>query len=192
MTNQKNKSKMQKNQEVIKEVELPGGVTASLTNNSLSIKGPKGEVIRLMIHKNLSVSVGDKKILVKAASSKKEDKKSMGSLIAHIKNMVRGSQQAHVYILKVCSGHFPMNISVGNNKFTVKNFLGEKVPRTLHLKPGADVKVEGDHVYVSSLSKELAGQTGADIEQLTRRPGYDSRVFQDGIWMISKDGKEIK
>ena len=92
----------------------------------------------------------------------------------------------------ICSGHFPMNVNVANNKLTVKNLLGEKVPRVLQLKEGADVKVEGDIIYVTSINKEIAGQVSADIEQLTRRPGYDGRVFQDGIYLINRDGKELR
>ena len=84
-----------------------------------------------------------------------------------------------------------MNVAIANNELVVKNFLGEKVPRTLILKSGAEVKVEGDLIVVESVSKEIAGQISSDIEQLTRRTGYDGRIFQDGIWIIVKDDKEI-
>ena len=85
-----------------------------------------------------------------------------------------------------------MNVSVAGGKLVVKNLLGEKVPRVLQLKENTNVKIEGDLVYVTSASKETAGQVSADIEQLTRRPGYDTRIFQDGIYIINKDGKELK
>ena len=54
------------------------------------------------------------------------------------------------------------------------------------------MKVEGELIHVAGTNKEIAGQVSADIEQLTRRPGYDTRIFQDGIWITSKDGKEMK
>mgnify|MGYP001570040019 FL=1 len=85
-----------------------------------------------------------------------------------------------------------MNVSTDGNKLSVKNFLGEKVPRVLELKEGATVKVESPLIYVISSNKEIAGQVSADIEQLTRRPGFDTRIFQDGIYIINKDGKELK
>ena len=62
----------------------------------------------------------------------------------------------------------------------------------MDLKPGASVKVEGDLVVVESTSKELAGQVSADIETLTKRNGYDGRIFQDGLWIVTKDNKELK
>ena len=106
--------------------------------------------------------------------------------------MIKGVQKPYVYTLKICSGHFPMNVSVSGEKFIVKNFLGEKTPRILNVKPGVSVKVEGDHITVESADKGLASQVSADIEQLTRRPGFDTRVFQDGCYIIVKDGKELK
>ncbi len=84
-----------------------------------------------------------------------------------------------------------MNVSVNGNNFVVNNFLGEKTPRELVLREGADVKIEGDIVTVESVDKELAAQTAADIEMLTKIKGRDLRIYQDGIYITNKDGKEI-
>jgi len=179
-------------EKICKDVELYENIVASVNGQFLLIKGPKGEVKRQFKQQSVSIKVDDKKIVLESKGGTKKDKKIIGALTAHIRNMVRGSMQNHVYTLKICSGHFPMNVSVANNKLTVKNFLGEKVPRVLQLKHGADVMVEGDLIHITSPNKEIAGQVSADIEQLTRRPGYDTRVFQDGIYIINKDGKELK
>lgn len=186
------KGKRTGKENIIKEVGLPENVSAAFDGRILLVKGPKGESKKEIKPHNISIKVRDSKVIFESKSSTKESKKQLGSLVAHAKNMVRGSTQGHTYVLKICSGHFPMNVSVSGGKLSVKNFLGEKVPRNLSLKEGAEVKVEGDLIYVTSPSKELAGQVSADIEQLTRRPGYDSRVFQDGCYIIVKDGKELK
>jgi len=72
--------------------------------------------------------------------------------------MIKGSSQNHVYTMKICSGHFPMNVSVSNNKLSVKNFFGEKVPRVLQLKSGVDVvtvsKIAG-HKRLSTTERYL-------------------------------------
>ena len=175
-----------------KEIELPNDVSASVDGKSLLVKGPKGEVSKTLKQHNVQIDVDNKKILLKFKRETRKDKKIVGSLVAHIRNMIKGSSENHIYILKICSGHFPMNVSASDNKLVVKNFLGEKVSRILQLKHDASVKIEGDMIYITSTSKETAGQVAADIEQLTRRPGYDSRIFQDGIYIISKDGKELK
>lgn len=116
----------------------------------------------------------------------------MKSFKAHINNLLKGVVEPYSYTLKICSGHFPMTVSVNKNQLIVKNLLGEKIPRVLDLKEGVTVKVEGENIIVESTDKEKAGQCAASIEQLTRRTGYDTRVFQDGCWITIKDKKEIK
>ena len=181
-----------KKQHLRAEVSLPEGVTASVAGNTLAVKGPKGESKRELRQKNVSVKIDGNKIIFETKKSTKRDKKMVYSLVAHAKNMARGVTEAHSYTLKICAGHFPMTITVADSKLSVKNFLGEKVPRVLDLKEGVAVKVEGQLIHVTSSNKEIAGQVAADIEQLTRRPGFDTRVFQDGVYIIIKDGKELK
>lgn len=180
-----------KKKESVEEIQLPEKVSASIDTGVLVIKGAKGEVKRDFKGKSIGIECVDKKIKLNSGTFNKMKKKLMKSYAAHIKNMIRGSEKGHTYTLKICSGHFPMNVSINNNELIIKNFLGEKVPRVLKLKQGADVKLEGDQIVVESTNKETAGQVSADIEQLTRRTGFDTRIFQDGIYIIIKDGKEI-
>ncbi len=105
--------------------------------------------------------------------------------------MLHGVLEEYVYKLKICASHFPIITTVNGDEFVVKNFLGEKIPRKLKLRQGVRVKVEGEEVTVESADKELAGQTAADIENLTKRTGFDKRVFQDGIYLTSKGGKKL-
>ena len=177
---------------IIKEIELPENLSAAINDNTLLIKSQSVELQKDFKQRDLLIKIENKKIILQSGRNTKENKKIIGSVTAHVRNMLKGIQQKHAYILKICSGHFPMNVSVSNSKLIVKNFLGEKVPRTLNLKQGIDVKIEGDIIHVTSPDKELAGQVSADIEQLTRRPGYDTRIFQDGIYIINKAGKELK
>ncbi len=186
------KEKPGKKERKTMEIELPNGVNAAVNGQFLLIDGPKGEAKRETKQQNVSIETGDRKIILHSKKDTKKDRKNIGSMMAHIKNMIKGTLQNHVYILRICSGHFPMNVTTSGNKLVVKNFLGEKVPRVLQLKEGAEVRVENDYIYVTSLSKEITGQVSADIEQLTRRPGFDTRIFQDGIYVVNKDGKELK
>jgi len=174
------------------KVVLPEGVSASLDANMLILKGQKRELKKEFNRPYINVELNGQEVLFKVDRHTKREKKTIGSFIAHLKNMIKGVTEGHKYILKICSGHFPMNVSVSGDEFVIKNFLGEKVPRVLKLKKEVSVKVEGDQVIVESVNKELAGQVSADIEQLTRRTGYDSRIFQDGIYIINRDGKEVK
>jgi large subunit ribosomal protein L6 len=174
------------------KIAIPEGITFKAEGNVLTAKGKHGEVTRKIDDPKVTVKVeGSIAHIIAEGKTKREDRK-LGTWRAHIANMLKGCQNGHLYKLKICSGHFPMNVSATEKELTVKNFLGEKVPRKLHLKPGAKVRIEGEIITVESSSKELSGQVAADIEKLTRIVGRDSRIFQDGIWITEKDGKTVK
>ncbi len=174
------------------EIALPQGVTATISGRLLAIKGPKGETVKEIKGPNIVTSIEDGKVVLASETRSKSEKKVIGSLRAHVVNMVSGVTDGHVYRLKICFTHFPITATVSGRKFVVKNFLGERTPRELVLLEDVKVKVEGADVVVESASRESSGQTAASIEQLTKRANYDKRVFADGIYITVKDGKDVK
>jgi len=173
------------------EIEIPEGIEVKVEGSKIIIKKEGNVLERDFSTKKIVYNVQDNKLKFSASRSTRREKKLLGSIMAHVKNMLRGISKNHVYKLQICSGHFPMNVSVSGNEFVIKNFLGETIPRTLKIREGVSVKVDGSNVIVESNNKELAGQTAASIEQLTRVKARDSRIFQDGIYIIEKDGKPI-
>ena len=175
-----------------RELEIPPGVEVKIDKRTMAVKGQKGELSKEFIVPNVKLETKENKVFIKAARTTKREKKLVGTLEANILNMFKGVTESHKYVLKICSGHFPMKVEAKGDTLTINNFLGEKFPRTLKLKQGVTVKIEADLINIDSVDKSLAGQTAADIEQLTRRTNYDARIFQDGVYIINKDGKEIK
>lgn len=176
---------------IIKEIELPQGVSAVLDGPTLTIKGPKGENVRSFDYPTISLEVKDGKVVVSAQKATKREKRMIGTFSSHIKNLVQGVQEKFVYKLKICSGHFPMNVSVSGNSVVVKNFLGEKNPRVITFSNGVEIKVNGTEIVVTSCSKELAGLAAAKIEKGCYIANRDRRIFQDGIWITEKAGKAV-
>lgn len=172
-------------------IELPQGVQAKVEGFKLTLTGPKGEVIRRITDKSLTLSVEGQNLNLAFKKASKSEKKNLNTTHAHIKNMIKGVTEGFNYKLKICSGHFPMTVATKADYIEVKNFIGESVPRRLTIKSGVDVKVNGDFIEVQSIDKELAGQTAASIEKMTKRPGFDKRIFQDGIYIIEKDGRVL-
>jgi len=176
---------------IIEQVPVTEGVSASYTDGVLSVQGKAGTVERRIVQPGIVLSVKDGAVHFVAEQATQREKRHIYTMRSHVRNMLRGAKEGHTYKLKVCSGHFPMNVSISADKITVKNFLGEAVPRVLALKKGATVKLDGDIITVSAPSKELAGQQAADIEQLTRITNRDRRIFQDGLYIIEKDGRPL-
>ena len=183
--------KTKKKEKIEEEIEIPADVEASL-DSFLQIKGPKGE-LRRTFNPIIKIEIKDKKIMLSAQKARKKEKKLLYTTKGHIKNMIIGVREGFVYRLQICSVHFPINVNVDKEKnlVIIKNFLGETKERTAKIIPGVDVKVEKDIVTVESIDIEKAGQTAANIETATRIKAKDRRVFQDGIFIISKAGKEI-
>lgn len=174
--------------DITETVKAPEGVTISLDGRTLTVKGPKGEITRRLPDPRIALVVKDNTVTLSCKNGTKRHKRTINTYRAHINNMTHGVQTPYHYKLKICSGHFPMNVSLSGDTLSVKNFLGEKNPRELTIKKGATVNVNGDEITVESCDKELAGNVASDIELLTIKKGRDLRVFQDGIYITEKAG----
>ncbi len=134
--------------------------------------------------KDNQISIGSKK-------ATKREKKMMNTITAHIKNMFKGVQEKFEYKLKVCFSHFPITIKQEGNEILVKNFLGEKIDRKLKIPEGVDIEINKDIITLKSIDKELVGQGAANFERATKIRMKDRRVFQDGIFITNKAGREM-
>lgn len=173
--------------ELALDVEIPNGVTVDLApDNTITVKGKNGETKRMFHAIGVSVSKEENKVYFRAKKATKKEKRIMGTFQAHVRNMVRGVTEGHLYRMKICSGHFPMTVTVKGKELSVKNFLGEKVPRTTTLLDGVDIKIEGSDITIESPDIEKAGIVSSRIELLTFISKRDRRVFQDGIFMTEK------
>jgi len=183
---------MKKKKEISATIEIPQEITFNLDKGILILNGKKGELKRDFLDPKIKLEKQENKIKISGLKSTQREKKKVNTCAAVIKNMVKGVTEGHKYLLKICSGHFPMNVSVNKDQLVIKNFFGEKTPRTLNIKQGTSIKVENELVTIEGIDKDICGEMASDIEQLTKRSNFDPRIFQDGIYIINKDGKEIK
>lgn len=177
--------------EIFQEIEIPEGVEVNLEKTTIFVKGPEGEIERKFKTTRVSFEKKDNKIVVGNKKATKKEKKLINTIAAHIKNMVEGVQNKFEYTLKVCSTHFPISVEIKDNEFIIKNFLGEKIPRKSKIIEGSEAIMDGNTITIKSHNKEIAGQTAANLETATKVKKKDLRVFQDGIFMITKPGREI-
>lgn len=181
-----------------KEIPIPKGVEVKVDYHTLGVKGEKGQLQRTFYYPRMSMKVAEakgvedevgKKVVLSCKNATKKDKRFLGTFESIVKNMIKGVSEGFVYKLKVCSSHFPMNVSFKDNALTVKNFLGEKIPRILMVPQEVNVKVEGDTIILEGADKALVGNVAGKMEKLTRITDKDKRRFQDGIYIIEKAGK---
>lgn len=168
------------------KLAIPENIKVEVGKGIVTVNGKKGTLRRDLYAPQINITKEDSSLVFRIKKFSKKEKTLLGSYKAHIKNMIRGVQEGFVYRLKICSGHFPMNVSFRNHEIVIKNFIGEKVPRVLKVDENVDVKIEGDVITLEAIDIELGGQTAGLIEKLTSRPGYDKRVFQQGIYIFEK------
>ncbi|MBU0930164.1 MAG: 50S ribosomal protein L6 [Nanoarchaeota archaeon] len=175
------------------EIKILEGVEVLIENYTIKLKGPKGESERNFLNPRIKIEKKENSILVTPSNKKitKEDKMFVNSTISHIKNMISGVLNGYEAKLKICSGHFPISVSIDNKMMTIKNFLGEKIPRKASISDDVSVKLNGDIVTITGCNKEEVGQAAATIERACRINNRDRRLFQDGIW-ITQSSEEIK
>jgi len=176
---------------LFKEIEIPEGVEVKIDGSVIIVNGKEGKNKREFNLNGLELKKEGNKIILGSKKATKKEKKRINTTIAHINNMVKGVQEKFRYELKICFSHFPFTLDIKNDEVLVKNFLGEKIPRKKKISKGVDIKIDKQKIIVESVSKELAGQAAADLERVTLVRGRDRRIFQDGIFMINKAGREL-
>jgi large subunit ribosomal protein L6 len=171
------------------EIEIPDDVTAEVDHLDLAVEGPEGSVTRRLWYPDVSVTVEDGSVVIESSADDAETKSTIGTFESHVNNMFHGVTEGWEYKLEVHYSHFPMQVDVEGDEVVIQNFLGEKAPRRTPVRGDTDVTVDGEDVTLSGPSIEDVGQTAADIEQLTRVTDKDTRVFQDGVYIVEKPTK---
>ncbi|MEM5879566.1 MAG: 50S ribosomal protein L6 [Candidatus Aenigmatarchaeota archaeon] len=168
------------------EVKIPENVKVEIEGKKVKVSGEKGELERSFAEKGIKIEVAEGKIVISSESERKKFRALVGTIAAHIKNMIEGVTKGFTYKLRVVYSHFPVTVKVEGDKVLIQNFLGERVPRVAKIVGKTQVKVEGQEITVSGTNIEEVGQTAANIEQACRIVGYDRRKFMDGIYIVSK------
>jgi large subunit ribosomal protein L6 len=171
------------------EVEVPDGVTVEVTEgNVVRVRGPKGELTRDFSHaRGVFIRVEDGKVIVETFMANSRRRALVGTLAAHIRNMILGVTKGFRYKLKIIYSHFPISVRVEGDRVVITNFLGEKAARVARIMPGVKVRVQGQDVIVEGIDIEAVGQTAANIEAATKIRDLDRRKFMDGIYIYSRE-----
>ena len=179
------------NENLERAIDIPEEIEVIVDKNNFNIKGKGKELSRDFDLGRIKASVKENRIILIAKNATRKESKMIGTIWAHLKNMVKGFNEDFVYELEICNVHFPMNVKIDGDKIIIKSFLGETTQRVAKILPNTIVDIKGNKISVSSNNIEAAGQTAANLEKATRLTGRDRRIFQDGIFITSKPGRII-
>ena len=172
------------------EIEIPADVTVDHDRFDLTVSGPEGEVTRRLWYPNISVSVNGDAVIIESERTDANATATIGTFESHVRNLFHGVTEGWEYEMEIVYSHFPMQVTVQGDDVVIENFLGERAPRRTTIHGDTNVRVENERVILSGPDKDAVGQTAADIEQLTKVPDKDTRVFQDGVYITRKPAME--
>jgi len=172
--------------EVSKILQIPEDVKVTLEGKKVTVKGALGTLTRDFSYAPISMELQGKSLRIWANWPRKRESALVGTVYAHITNMITGVRKGFTYKLKIVFSHFPISVKVQGKTVLIENFTGERNPRKAKIVGNANVKVSGEDIIVQGINLEEVSQTAANIEQATKVKRKDPRIFLDGIYLYER------
>ena len=172
-----------------KPVPVPSGVTISIDAQSVAVKGPKGELSRLL-PAEVSVSKDGEQVIVTRQDDSRTARARHGLSRTLIANMVEGVSKGFEKRLEIKGVGY--RAAVKGKTLTMS--LGYSHPVEFEPPPGIDFKVESNtNVIVTGIDKELVGTVAAKIRDARPPEPYKGKgVRYLGEMVRRKAGKAGK
>jgi large subunit ribosomal protein L6 len=172
---------------VEERVKIPEGVEVTVEGKRITVRGPKGEIIRDFSHaRRVLISREGGDIFVRSYMGESREKALVYTIASHIKNMFTGVTKGYRYYLKIIFTHFSIGVSVEKDRVVITRFLGGQDVRVAKILPGVKVTVKDRDIIVEGADLEAVAQTAANIEKATKIKDKDRRIFVDGIYIYKK------
>lgn len=171
-------------------ITLPAGVTASLTEGVLTVKGPQGELKRTF-KETIEIKL-DGSTLTLSPRAKTERgvaaaKPLWGTYASHIKNMIKGVTEGFTKELIIEGIGF--KVAVAGDALNLD--LGFSHPVKLKIPAGLKVAAEKGNITIKGSDVELLGQFAASIRALKPTEPYKGKgIRYVGEHIIRKQGKK--
>ncbi|PQD94183.1 50S ribosomal protein L6 [Pradoshia eiseniae] len=172
-----------------KPVEIPAGVTVTLNGNTVTVKGPKGELTRTF-HSDIEIKVEDNIVVVNRPSDEKLHRSLHGTTRAIIANMVEGVSKGFERNLEL--------IGVGyraqkQGKKLVLN-VGYSHPVEIEPEEGIEIEVPANtKISIKGTDKERVGALAANIRDVRPPEPYKGKgIRYEGEHVRRKEGKTGK
>lgn len=141
-----------------KPIIIPEKTTVTLEGNNVTVKGPLGTLVRAF-PAAVEIKVEGNEARVTLISTNRDHKPLLGTVVAHIKNMVAGVNVAYVKKLLIEGVGFKADVK-GQ---TLNLALGFSHPVTLEAPAGLIVVTEKGSITISGINKEVVGQFAATV-----------------------------
>jgi len=167
-------------------VPLPSGVTAVIAGQTITVKGPKGEISRT-VHRELTLALEDNTVAVHRPSDEPRHKALHGLTRTLVANMVEGVTKGFAKALEIQGVGYKAEVK----PFGVQLVVGYSHPVPYHAPHGIKITVENNvQVKVEGVDKELVGQVAAELRAVRPPEPYKGKgIRYAGEQVRRKAGK---
>ncbi|SEQ58086.1 50S ribosomal protein L6 [Piscibacillus halophilus] len=172
-----------------KTLEIPNDVELKFDGNTVTVKGPKGELTRTF-HEDINIKVEDNVLTVERPSDNKEHRALHGTTRSLIGNMVEGVTKGFEKALEIQGVGYRAQMQ---GKKLVVN-AGYSHPVEIEPIEGIDIETPSNtKVVVKGIDKEKVGAVAANIRAIRPPEPYKGKgIRYEGEYVRHKEGKTAK
>lgn len=169
-----------------KPIALPSGVTCTVQDNLIVVKGAKGE-LKEVLPAGVTVVVAENEVVVLETTGTNQGKANHGLVRSLIANMVVGVSTGYTRRLEMIGTGYRVAQKGKNLSLTV----GFSHPVEVTPLDGITLSVEGNNIIiVSGASKHMVGQMAANIRDIKPPEPYKGKgIRYEGEYVRRKQGK---
>jgi large subunit ribosomal protein L6 len=167
-------------------IPVPAGVTVAIEPESVSVKGPKGELSE-RIPRDIDVVQDGERLVVSRPTDRGEHRALHGLTRSLVANMVQGVTAGYEKRLEIQGVGYRAQLKGKNLELAV----GYSHPVPIEAPPGIEFEVpQPTRVVVKGISKQQVGETAAIIrKQRPPEPYKGKGIRYEGEYVQRKVGK---
>ncbi|MGG4492157.1 50S ribosomal protein L6 [Metabacillus idriensis] len=172
-----------------KPLEIPAGVTVTINESTVTVKGPKGELTRTF-NSDINVKVEDNVLTVTRPSDQKEHRALHGTTRSLLGNMVEGVSKGYEKGLELVGVGYRATKS--GNKLVLA--VGYSHPVEIVPEQGIEIEVPSNtKIIVKGTDKERVGAIASNIRAIRPPEPYKGKgIRYEGEYVRRKEGKTAK
>ena len=153
-----------------KVIDLPEKTEIKVSDGSVSVKGPLGELTR-PLHPMIEVKVNGSAVTLNPTKITLESRALWGTYASHITNMISGVNKA--FEKKLILEGIGFKSEVKGDKIVMA--LGFSHPVNVEIPKGLKVTAEKNLISISGSDKEMVGQFAARLRLLKKPEPYKGK-----------------